>query len=62
MLKLNSVLAHLPALASRLLELSMLHLNAAEFEMRLGAAETTLSQSESTLAGVERALTRMDEG
>jgi hypothetical protein len=43
MLKLNGVSAHLPALTSQLLELLMLHSNAAEFEMRLGAAETTLS-------------------
>ena len=62
MLKLNGVSAHLPALASRLLELSTLHSNAAEFEMRLGAAETTLSRSESTVASVERALARMNEG
>ena len=62
MLKLNGVLAHLPTLTSRLLELSMLHSNAAEFEMRLGAAETMLSRSELTVASMERALARMDEG
>ncbi|KAL3777318.1 hypothetical protein ACHAW5_005954, partial [Stephanodiscus triporus] len=62
MLELDGMSAHLPALASRLLELSTLHSNAAEFETRLGAAEVALSRSESTLASVERALARMEEG
>ena len=39
----------------------MLHSNAANFKMRLGAAETTLLQSKSTLASVERELARMDK-
>jgi hypothetical protein len=62
MLELDGVSAHLPALVSRLVELSGLHASAADFGARLGAAEGALSQSESTLAGVEKALSRMEGG
>jgi hypothetical protein len=34
----------------------------AKFEMRLGAAKTALSQSESMLASMEKALARMEGG
>ncbi|KAL3812050.1 hypothetical protein ACHAXA_010022 [Cyclostephanos tholiformis] len=62
MIELDGLSAHLPALASRLLELSVLHANASDFNNRLCAAEDALSRSESTLASVEDALTRMEGG
>ena len=62
MLELDSVLAHLLALVSRLVELTGLHASAANFGARLGVTEGALSQSESTLAGVEKALSRMEGG
>jgi hypothetical protein len=58
--ELDGISAHLPALTSRLLELSTLHANAADFANRLEAAESALVRSESTLSSVERALTTME--
>lgn len=58
--ELDGISSHLPALTSRLLELSTLHANAADFASRLEAAESALSRSESTLTSVERALTIME--
>jgi len=62
MLELDGVSAHLPALISRLVELSGLHSSAADFGTRLGAAEKALVRSEATLASVEEALSRMEGG
>ena len=62
MLELDGVSAHLPALVSRLVELSGLHASAADFGTRLGAAEKALVRSEATLASVEEALSRMEGG
>jgi hypothetical protein len=58
--ELDGISSHLPALTSRLLELSTLHANAADFASRLEAAESALRRSESTLSSVERALTTME--
>ena len=58
--ELDGISSHLPALTSRLLELSTLHANAADFASRLEAAESALGRSESTLSSVERALTTME--
>jgi hypothetical protein len=58
--ELDGISAHLPALTSRLLELSTLHANAADFANRLEAAESALVRSELTLSSVERALTMME--
>jgi ABC-type transporter Mla subunit MlaD len=60
--ELEGISAFLPALASRLSELSNLHSNAAEFGSRLGAAEETLNRSEALLSNVEEALAKMEVG
>ncbi|KAL7510844.1 hypothetical protein ACHAXN_007745 [Cyclotella atomus] len=62
LVELEGISAFLPALASRLSELSNLHSNAAEFGSRLGAAEETLNRSEALLSNVEEALAKMEVG
>jgi hypothetical protein len=61
-LELDSLSAHVPALALQLVELSGLHLSAPNFGMRLGAAEEALQWFESSLASVERALLKIEDG
>ena len=62
LLELEGISAYLPALTSRLTELSDLHSNAAEFGSRMDAAEETLTRSEGLLASVEEALGKMEGG
>lgn len=62
LLELEGISAYLPALTSRLTELSDLHSNAAEFGSRMDAAEETLTRSEGLLANVEEALGKMEGG
>eukprot|EP00585_Thalassiosira_rotula_P006096 CAMPEP_0196140734 /NCGR_PEP_ID=MMETSP0910-20130528/7537_1 /TAXON_ID=49265 /ORGANISM="Thalassiosira rotula, Strain GSO102" /LENGTH=409 /DNA_ID=CAMNT_0041401639 /DNA_START=16 /DNA_END=1245 /DNA_ORIENTATION=- len=62
MVELEGVSAHLPALAVRLVELSNLHTNAAEFASRLDAAEAAVGRSEGVLTSVEEALGKMEGG
>jgi hypothetical protein len=62
MLKLNSLLAHLPALALQLVEQLGLHSSAANFGTWLRAAEEALQWSESSLVRVEKALLRIKDG
>ena len=62
MIELDGISAHLPELATRLAELSILHANAADFDSRLRAAETATSRMESTLTSVEDGLSRMEAG
>lgn len=54
--------SYLPALTVRLTELSNLHSNAADFGVRLDAAEAAVGRSEALLRNVEEALKKMDEG
>ena len=62
LVELEGISAYLPALTSRLTELSNLHSNAAEFGSRMDAAEETLTRSEALLASVEEALGKMEGG
>ena len=62
MTELEGISAHLPALAVRLLELSNLHSNAAEFASRLEAAEGAVNRSEVVLTSVEGVLKKMEGG
>ena len=62
LLELEGISAYLPALTSRLTELSDLHSNAAEFGSRMDAAEETLTRSEGLLASVEEAFGKMEGG
>jgi chromosome segregation ATPase len=62
LVELEGISAYLPALTSRLSDLSNLHSNAAEFGSRLDAAEETLTRSEALLANVEEALTKLERG
>ena len=62
LIDLEGVSAHLPALTSRLVELSALHENAADFASRLTAAESALDRNEGALASVEQSLSSMERG
>eukprot|EP00571_Detonula_confervacea_P014813 CAMPEP_0172300964 /NCGR_PEP_ID=MMETSP1058-20130122/2961_1 /TAXON_ID=83371 /ORGANISM="Detonula confervacea, Strain CCMP 353" /LENGTH=432 /DNA_ID=CAMNT_0013010935 /DNA_START=76 /DNA_END=1374 /DNA_ORIENTATION=+ len=62
LIELEGVSAHLPALTVRLLELSNLHTNAAEFASRLDAAEAAVGRSEGMLSSVEEAMHNMEGG
>jgi len=62
LVELESISAHLPALTTRLTELSNLHSNAVEFGSRLDAAEETLNRSEAMLSNIEEALGKMENG
>jgi len=60
--ELEGLSAHLPALTVRLVELSNLHSNAAEFDSRLTAAEHAVGRTEGVLTSVEEALKQMEGG
>lgn len=62
LVELEGISAYLPALTSRLTELSNLHTNAAEFGVRLDAAEETLTRTELLLSNLEEALSKMEGG
>ncbi len=62
LVELEGISSHLPALTVRLTELSNLHSNAAEFGVRLDAAEAAASRSEVLLRNVEEALGKMEVG
>ncbi len=62
LIELDGISTSLPALTHRLLELSNLHTNAAEFSSRLSNAEMAIGRSERMLSSVEEALTKMELG
>jgi len=62
LVELEGMSSYLPALTVRLTELSNLHSNAADFAVRLDAAEAAVGRSEALLRNVEEALKKMDEG
>ncbi|KAL7517799.1 hypothetical protein ACHAWX_002689 [Stephanocyclus meneghinianus] len=62
LVELEGISSHLPALTARLSELATLHSSAAEFGIRLDAAEETLNRSEAMLSNLEEALSRMERG
>ena len=62
LIELDGISHSLPALTHRLLELSNLHTNAAEFASRLSDAEMAIGRSERMLSNVEEALTKMELG
>jgi hypothetical protein len=62
LVELDGISSHLPALTTRLAELATLHSSAAEFGIRLDAAEETLNRSEAMLSNLEEALGRMERG
>ncbi|KAL7467222.1 hypothetical protein ACHAXS_007477 [Conticribra weissflogii] len=62
LVELEGMSSYLPAITFRLTELSNLHSNAADFGVRLDAAEAAVSRSEALLKNVEVALNKMDAG
>ena len=62
LIELEGISAYLPALTVRLTELSNLHSNAANFGVRLDAAETVVSRSEVLLRNVEESLRKLETG
>ncbi len=62
LIELDGISTHLPALTLRLLELSNLHTQAAEFAYRLTDAELAVSRSERVLLSVEASLKKMEDG
>ncbi|KAL3798195.1 hypothetical protein HJC23_005756 [Cyclotella cryptica] len=62
LIELEGISSHLPALTTRLAELATLHSNAAEFGIRLDAAETTLNRSEAMLSHLEEVVSRVERG
>ncbi len=62
LVELEGMSSYLPALTFRLTELSNLHSNAADFGVRLDAAEAAVCRSEALLKNVEDALNKMDAG
>lgn len=62
LLDLEGVSAHLPAIVSRLGELSELHTQAADFSTRLSAVEGATDETERLLRGVEEAIERVESG
>ena len=62
LVELEGMSSHLPALTTRLVELSTLHSNAADFASRLHAAEEAVARSEGVLRSVEGALSKMEGG
>ena len=52
----------MPAIISRLQDLSSLHLQASTFASRLTAVENAATETERLLRGVEDAVTKVEEG
>lgn len=54
--------AHLPAITSRLQDLSALHLQASTFATRLTSVENATREAERLLRGVEDAVSKVEDG
>mmetsp|Transcript_6598 Transcript_6598/g.15816 ORF Transcript_6598/g.15816 Transcript_6598/m.15816 type:complete len:425 (+) Transcript_6598:17-1291(+) len=59
---LEGVSAHLPAITSRLQDLSALHLQASTFATRLTSVENATREAERLLRGVEEAVSKVEDG
>jgi len=59
---LEGVSAHLPAITSRLQDLSALHLQASTFATRLTSVENATREAERLLRGVEDAVSKVEDG
>jgi len=59
---LEGISSHLPALTDRLQQLAHLHVNGVNFCSRLTEAETSLSTIQGTLASVEKAVGKIEQG
>jgi len=62
LIDLEGVSSHLPAIVSRLGELSELHSQAADFSTRLSAVEGAANETERLLRGVEEAIEGVEGG
>jgi len=62
LIQLEGISSHLPALTDRLQQLAHLHVNGVNFCSRLTEAETSLSTIQGTLASVEKAVEKIEQG